>query len=170
MFYVCNDTTSTKIFFVYYYYLFVKSAPCWSVVICVVLILCSADNNLGWLCQSFSWGPLRSRSLRTLLDFSDTFYRWLSVILLHLGRPRLLHCGCIKWYTCNDYNWNRFRLKKSYKQPNSIRRKIRQYEMKLLRPKKISTLPAPDITGNLHGNDSKHWTFWQLRFPCGPHK
>ena len=46
--------------------------------------------------------------------------------------------------------------KKSYKQPNSIRRKIRQYEMKLLRPKKISTLPAPDITGNLHGNDSKH--------------
>ena len=28
--------------------------------------------------------------------------------------------------------------------------------MKLSRPKKISTLPAPDITGNSHGNDSKH--------------
>ena len=48
--------------------------------------VCSADNNLGWLCQSPPWGPLRSRSLRTLLDFSDTFKHWLSlhVILLHV--------------------------------------------------------------------------------------
>ena len=44
--------------------------------------VCSADNNLGWLFQSPPWGPLRSRSLRTVLDFSDTFQRWLS---LHLS-------------------------------------------------------------------------------------
>ena len=45
--------------------------------------------------------------------------------------------------------------------------------MKLLRPKNISTLPAPDITGNLHGNHSKHEISllnWQLRFLCGPQR
>ena len=46
--------------------------------------------------------------------------------------------------------------KKSYKQPKSIRRKIWLYEMKLLHPKKVSTSAAPDITGNLRGNDNKH--------------